>query len=294
MSLAPSLIEKHPVKRTFKYYLKEIMVSFSPFLLVSVLGWGALTIILNSLVALFSFFGLEFNIFDYVDTMTRYLLVTNILISIATVLIQWKFIQKYRSFTNFFQYHYLHFFKTNNGIADPEALMALGTATGRLIKTNIERLGRSNIPNVKNYYWRHWVMFVVLLVTGLISLISSKFELWLGVQGSGQVPDPSDIIHGSIIIDLDLLIIPISITLWLMLLFEYWQLKTITRWYSELFNDYKEYSKKFFILNKKRYTLEEELKSKREILNYFKVGDEMELISSITNFDKNHEGLKNV
>ena len=294
MSLAPSLIEKHPVKRTFKYYLKEIMVSFSPFLLVSVLGWGALTIILNSLVALFSFFGLEFNIFDYVDIMTRYLLVTNILISIATVLIQWKFIQKYRSFTNFFQYHYLHFFKTNNGIADPEALMALGTATGRLIKTNIERLGRSNIPNVKNYYWRHWVMFVVLLVTGLISLISSKFELWLGVQGSGQVPDPSDIIHGSIIIDLDLLIIPISITLWLMFLFEYWQLKTITRWYSELFNDYKEYSKKFFILNKKRYTLEEELKSKREILNYFKVGDEMELISSITNFDKNHEGLKNV
>ena len=247
---------------------REVIIDATSLLTIFIiLSWVLITVLLN---ILYFFTNIDPQLFS---TIARFVSYTNILA--IPLAIGFSYIQrvKYLKIRGFFEKEYSEFFKEHNTLDDPLARKALKTNIGRFIDQNSQRfqhdIYRSTAVDKVN--------LTLSILIGLNAILFftqfSNFQWFMFWANSNHVDTLT--VSKAFVVDFNTIVIPPTIMLWFSVFFQIKNKLELDKFCSNIFNHFKRRS---------MYNDEQMLKAREEILRYYNVKCQNELIGKILSY----------
>lgn len=244
---------------------REVIIDATSLLTIFIiLSWVVITVILN---ILYFFTNIDPQLFS---TLARYVSYTNILAIPLAIWFSYLQRTKYLKIRNFFGREYSEFFKVHNTLEDPLAKKALKTNIGRFIDQNSQRfqhdIYRSTAVDKVN------LTLSILIGLNAILFFTQffNFQWFMFWANSNHVDNLT--IGKAIVVDFNTIVIPPTIMLWFSVFFQIKNKLELDKFCDNIFNHFKRRS---------MYNDERMLKAREEILSYYNVKTQKELIDKV-------------
>ena len=244
---------------------REVIIDATSLLTIFIiLSRVVITVFLN---LLYFFTNIDPQVFS---TFARYVAYTDILAIPLVIVLSYIQRTKYLKIRKFFGNEYRKFLKVHNTINDPLAKKALRTNIGRFIDQNNQRFQ----PDIYRSTAVDKVNLTLSILIGLNTILFFtqffNFQWFMFWANSNHVDNLT--IGKAFVIDFNTIVIPPTIMLWFSVVFQIKNKLELDKFCSNTFNHFKRRS---------MYDDETMLKAREEILRYYNVKSQNELIDKI-------------